>query len=169
MCSWVATPRPATGVSRALRARSVPGVFLGVSLRPFGPRAPEWPKVSPECPGHLFDTPGTLSGHFWPLRSPGPEGSQRHPEEHTRDTSGPKGLRDSCSRPGGLQFLGHSLWESKWGHRCDTGVTHSEKGCTCPKRFFTGGFFCGSTRAVPSGGFSLLMIWGFWGPGVQTS
>ena len=39
------------------------------------PRAPECPKsvprVSPECPGHLFDTPGTLSGHF------GPEGPKR--------------------------------------------------------------------------------------------
>ena len=47
-------PRPATGVSRALRARSVPGVSLGVSLGPFGPRAPECPKsvprVSRECP-----------------------------------------------------------------------------------------------------------------------
>ena len=72
-------PWPATGVSRALRARSVPRVSDGVSLGPFGPRTPECPKsvprVSPECPGHLFDTPGTLSGlYFWTLRSPGPEG-----------------------------------------------------------------------------------------------
>ena len=32
------SPRPATGASRTLRARSVPGVSLEVSLRPFGPR-----------------------------------------------------------------------------------------------------------------------------------
>ena len=74
-------PRPATGVSRALRAGSVPGVSLGVSLGPFGLRAPECPKsvprVSAECPGHLFDTPGTLSGHF--LDTPEP-GAQRAPE-----------------------------------------------------------------------------------------
>ena len=49
-------PRPATGVSRALRARSVL-------------------KVSRECPrsvlGHLFDTLGTLSGHFLDTPEPG--------------------------------------------------------------------------------------------------
>ena len=42
-----ATPRPATGVFRALPAQSVPGVSLGVSLGPFGPRAPESPKSVP--------------------------------------------------------------------------------------------------------------------------
>ena len=46
-------PRPATGVSWALWAQSVPGVSFGVSLGPFGPRAPECPRsvpgVSPEC------------------------------------------------------------------------------------------------------------------------
>ena len=61
-------PRPATGVSRALRARRVPGVSLRVSLGLFGPRAPECPKsvprVSPECQKGVPDTPGTLSGHF---------------------------------------------------------------------------------------------------------
>ena len=46
-------PRLATGVSQALRARSIPGVSLGVFLGPFVPRAPGCPKsvprVSPEC------------------------------------------------------------------------------------------------------------------------
>ena len=83
--SELRTPRPATGVSRALRARSVPGVSPRVSPKtggvrgsvrrgvpgPFGPRAPECPKsvprVSPECQkgdtGHSRDTLGTLFGH----------------------------------------------------------------------------------------------------------
>ena len=83
------------GVSGALRA---PG--SGVSKK-----CPQSvPRVSKTCP----NTPGTLSGHsgdtFWTLRSPGPKGPQRHPEGHSRDTSGPKGPRDSCSRPGGLQI-----------------------------------------------------------------
>ena len=88
------------GVSGALRA---PG--SGVSKK----CSQSVPRVSPECP----DTFLTLRGHsgdtFWTLRSPGPEGPQRHPEGHSRDTSGPKGPRDSCSRPGGLQIWG-SIW-----------------------------------------------------------
>ena len=75
------TPRPAAGISRTLRARSVLGsvsesvpenggvrgnVPRGVSGL-FGPRAPEYPKsvprVCPECLEHLFDTLGTLFGH----------------------------------------------------------------------------------------------------------
>ena len=92
-------PRPATGVSRALRARSVPGVSLGVSLGPFEPRAPECPKsvprVSPECQKGV----PTLQGHsrdtFWTLRSPGPEGPERTPRGTPRGTlpghSGPEG------------------------------------------------------------------------------
>ena len=98
----VQRPRPATGVSRA---RSVPGVSLAVSLGPFGPRSVQ--KVSRECPRSVRDTFLTLRGHsrdtFWTLRSPRPEGPQRHPEGHSRDTSGPKGPRDSCSRSGALQ------------------------------------------------------------------
>ena len=66
----------------------------------------------PKCPGSVprgvRDTFLTLRGHsldtFWTLRAPGPEGPQRHPKGHFRDTSGPKGPRDSCSRPGALQF-----------------------------------------------------------------
>ena len=79
------SPRPATGASRALRARSVPGVSPKVSpntggvqgsvrqgvsrvLRAPAPECPKSvPRVSPECPGHLFlhsgDTLGTLFGH----------------------------------------------------------------------------------------------------------
>ena len=97
---------------------------LQESLRPFGPEVsrecpsgclwgPSGPglrsvqKVSRECPRSVRDTFLTLRGHsrdtFWTLRSPRPEGPQRHPEGHFWDTSGPKGPRDSCSRPGGLQ------------------------------------------------------------------
>ena len=75
--------RPATGVSRALRARSVP-------------------RVSPECPGHLFDTPGTLSGHFLDTpergarRAPGDTPSDTpsdtpHSRGHSRGHFGPEG------------------------------------------------------------------------------
>ena len=57
--------------------------------------------------GHSGDTLGILWGHagdtFWTLRSPGPEGPHKHPERHSRHTSGPKDPRDSCSRPGGSQ------------------------------------------------------------------
>ena len=100
------TPGPGTGVSRALRARSVPGVSLKMSLGPFGPRAPECPesvpRVSPECQKGVSDTPGHSQDTFWTLRSPRPESPQRHPEGHSWDTSGLKGPRDPCSRPGGF-------------------------------------------------------------------
>ena len=63
--------RPGTGESpqECPRKRGVSeGVSDGVSVGPFGLRALECPKsfprVSPECPGYLFDTPVTLSGHF---------------------------------------------------------------------------------------------------------
>ena len=62
--------------------------------------------VSKECPRSVRDTFFTLRAHsrdtFWTLRSPGPERPQRHPDGHSRDTSGPKGPRDSCSRSGGV-------------------------------------------------------------------
>ena len=82
-------PWHATGVSRALRARrvsgsvpeSVPenrGVSGSVSRSVSeGPRAPECPKVSPECRKGVPDTPGTLSGPF--LDTPEP-GARRAPE-----------------------------------------------------------------------------------------
>ena len=92
-------PRPATGVSRALRARSVPGVSLGVSLGPFGPRAPECPKsvpgVSRECSRSVRDTFLTLSGHF--LDTPEP-GAQRAPET-PRDTPGTLRARRARETP----------------------------------------------------------------------
>ena len=66
--------RPATGVSRALRARSVPESVPenGGCPRECPTGCPKSvPRVSPECPGHLFDTPGTLSGHFLDTPEPG--------------------------------------------------------------------------------------------------
>ena len=102
---------------------NAPGL-LQESLGPFGPevsreclsgclRGPSGPglrsvqKVSRECPRSVKKVSRTLRGHsrvtFWTLRRPGPEGPQRHPEGHSRDTLGPKGPRDSCSRPGALQ------------------------------------------------------------------
>ena len=67
------TPQPATGVSRALRARSVPesvpengGCPTGCVRGPSGPRALECPKsvarVSPECQKGVPDTPVTGQG-----------------------------------------------------------------------------------------------------------
>ena len=67
--------RPATGVSRALRARvslrvcpktgASDGVSHGVSLGPFGPRAPECPKsVLRVCPQSVTKVSRTLWGHF---------------------------------------------------------------------------------------------------------
>ena len=76
------------------------GVSLEVSVGPFGPRS-----VQKVCPRSVRNTFLTLRRHsrdtFWTLQSQGPEGPQRHPEGHSRDTLGPKGPRDSCSRPGG--------------------------------------------------------------------
>ena len=75
-------PQPATGVSRALRARCVPGVsVIGHS----GARVPKGPRDTQS------DTPSDIPpfrGHSW---------------GYSGDTSGPKGPRDSCSRPGGSQ------------------------------------------------------------------
>ena len=51
-----------------------------------GPRAKSVPRVSPECPGHLLTLRGHSRDTFW---------------THSRDTSGPKCPRDSCSRWGG--------------------------------------------------------------------
>ena len=90
-------PRPATGV---FRPEVSPGVSPRVSPKTggdtvrgsvrrgvSGARVPECPqsvrRVSPQSAGHLFDTPGTLWGHFWTLRSPGPEGPRRHPVGHS--------------------------------------------------------------------------------------
>ena len=69
---------PKTGVSK--------GVSHGVSPGPFGLRAREClksvPRVSPECLGHLFDTPGTLSGHFSDI----PDAGARKAPETLRGT-----------------------------------------------------------------------------------
>ena len=130
------TPWPATGVSRALRARVFRGMSPRVSPKTGGVRGSVrrgvsgalralgsgvFPRVSPECPGHLFDTPGTLSGHFLDTPEPGARRAgpgdtgprrtlPRTPPvfgdtlgDTPRDTSGPKGPRDSCSRPGRSQ------------------------------------------------------------------
>ena len=96
------TPRPATGVSRA---RSVPRVSFGVSLGPFGPGLQSVQKVSRvslECQKGTRTLRGHSQDTFWTLQRSGPEGPQKHPEAHSWDTSGAKGLRDSCSKPGGF-------------------------------------------------------------------
>ena len=109
--SYLQPPRPATGVSPALRARSVPRVSRRVS-----PKAGVSEGVSDRV------SPGTLST-LWTLRSQGPKGPRGHPvghslgqtrfrghsRGHSRDTSGPKGPRDSCSRSGGGCNLIHLL------------------------------------------------------------
>ena len=92
-------PRPATGVSQALRARSVSGVSRecpsGCLWGPSGPGLRSVQKVSRECPRSVKKVSRTLREHsrdtFWTLRSPEPEGPQRHPEGHSRDT--PETLR----------------------------------------------------------------------------
>ena len=80
------------------------GVSDGVSLGPFGPGLRSVQKVSRECPRSVRDTFLTLRGHsrdtFWTLRRTLP----RRPPIFG-DTSGPKGPRDSCSRPAGSQSL----------------------------------------------------------------
>ena len=94
-------PPPATGVSRALRARSVsrsvPGVWgcLRECLTEFAPRALEYPKSVPrvclECREGVPDTPGHSRGTFWTLRSPQPEVPRRHSVAHSRRHPGFQG------------------------------------------------------------------------------
>ena len=84
----------------------------GVSPGPFGARAPECPKKCPEsvpraskrCPGHSGDTLGTLFGHSG-ARAPKGPGNTHTLGDTPRDTSGPKGSRDSCSWPGSSQSM----------------------------------------------------------------
>ena len=113
------TPRPAAGVSRALRARSVPGVLPRVSPKtggclrecptgcrrgPSGPGPRSVQKVSRECPRSVRDTFLTLRGHsqdtFWTLpRTPPVFG------DTPGDTSGPKGPRDPVAGRGSFPKL----------------------------------------------------------------
>ena len=112
------------GGAEALQPCEPPGL-LQESLRPSGPKCPgsvprgvfgalralrsgvskkcpkSVPKVSPECQTRCPDTPGTLLGHFLDTPDPRPKGPQRHPKGHSRHSLGPKGPRNSCSRPGG--------------------------------------------------------------------
>ena len=87
-------------------SRECPSGCLG---GPSGPGLRSVQKVSPECPesvpgvfGHLFDTLGTLWGHF--LDTPEP-GARRAPETPRGTLPGHFGPRDSCSRLGGLQRM----------------------------------------------------------------
>ena len=108
--SLVATPPTCYRSLLGPSARSVPGVFSGCLWGPSGPGLRSVQRLSQECRRSVKKVSRTLRGHsrdtFWTLQRPGPEGPQRHPEGHFRDTSGPKGPRDSCSRSGGLQFFG---------------------------------------------------------------
>ena len=121
------TPRPATGVSRALRARSVwgsvpesvpenggcpteclTGCLMG-SLR--SPSSVQ--KVSRESSRSVEKVFQTLRGYswdtFWTLRSPGPEGRRRHSVRHSwrhpgfrghcRDTPGDTWARRARETP----------------------------------------------------------------------
>ena len=128
------TPRPATGVSRALRARSVPGVSPRVSPKTGGVRGsvrrgvfgalwapgsgvskkcPESVRgVSKRCLGRSGDTLGTLFGHSgaW-----GPKGPGDAPSDTPSDTPG---------------FWGHSR-----GHSGDTlGPKGPRDPCSRPGR-----------------------------------
>ena len=114
MAKLLMLPRPATRVSRALRARSVSGSVpesvpenRGVSgsvprsvSGPLGPRLRSVQKLSRECPQSVWDTFSTLQGHsrdtFWTLRSPGPRG----PGDTPRDT------------PGGTPVFGDTLGDT---------------------------------------------------------
>ena len=123
------TPRPATGVPRALRARSVPGSVpenggcptecpTGCLRGPSGPglRSVRWQMVSRECPRSVRDTFLTLRGHsrdtFGHSRAQAPGDTPSGTPSDTppvfgdtpRDTLGPKGPRDSCSWRGSSQF-----------------------------------------------------------------
>ena len=97
-CLALRTPRPATGVLRALRARSVPGSVpenggcpteypQGCFRDPSGHGLRSVQKVSREFPWSVQKLSRTLRGHsqdtFWTLRSPWPEGSWRHPVGHS--------------------------------------------------------------------------------------
>ena len=102
------------------------GVSDGGCPRPKGPglRSVQNFKVSRECPrsvkkvsGHSGDTLGTLFGHSGARSPKGPGDTpsdtpsdtphfRGHSPAHSRDTSGLKGLRDSCSRPAGSQLKG---------------------------------------------------------------
>ena len=97
---------PKTGVS--------PGVSHGVSpgaLRAAGfGVSKKCPESVAECLGHLFDTPGTLSGHF--LGTPRDTLGDT-PVLGTLSATLPETLRarkaprDPCSRPRGSQLLCH--------------------------------------------------------------
>ena len=125
-CTYPLATYPVKKCRNSKSCFAKPPGLLQESLGPFGPEVsrecpsgclwcPSGPglrsvqKVSRECPRSVRDTFLTLRGRsrdtFWTLRSPGSEGPQKHPEEHSRDTSGPKGPRDSCSTPGGSQIL----------------------------------------------------------------
>ena len=99
------TNSPTKALTKMLtRVATPPACYRSLS----GPSGPKCPRsvprrVSRECPGHLFDTPGTLSGHFLDTPEAGARRAPETPRGTLQDTSGPKGPRDSCSRSGGLQ------------------------------------------------------------------
>ena len=136
------TPRPATGVFRALRARSVPGSVpenggcptecpTGCLRDPSGPGLRSVQKVSRECPQSVKKVSRTLRGHS---RDTPELGARRVPEtlrgtlrrtppifgdtpgDTPRDTSGPTGPKDSYSWPGSSQRM--SILSAGGGEVC---------------------------------------------------
>ena len=88
-------PRPATGKGPGQKCLgSVPGVCLGVSLGPSG-ESKKCPESVPGVSGHLFDTLGTLSGHFLDTPEPG----ARRARETPRDTPGTLRARRARETP----------------------------------------------------------------------
>ena len=88
-------------------------VFKVRGVRFSGPVPRSVQKVSRECPRSVKKVSRTLPEHsrdtFWTLRSPGPEGPQRHPEGHSRDTSGPKGPERLLWQAGGVASLSYEM------------------------------------------------------------
>ena len=90
ICPDLRSRRPATRVSRALRARVSRGVSPRVSQQGVSegvsPGVPGCPQSVSRVSGHLFDTPETSSGHFLDTPEPGARRGPGTPQETVRRT-----------------------------------------------------------------------------------